>query len=194
MLLEATLLALALASRIRRVQQKQVLAEKAANTDTLTRLNNRRALYHWAEHLWKDAFKRRQSLCVLVLDIDHFKTCNDNHGHGFGDRVLQLISRLLKESVRKEDMAARWGGEEFIVIFPHTSLENGCQFAESFLQLLQEQQLRSGEEEVKVTASIGLAVGTPEQTQLDDLIQRADEALYQAKQTGRNRVCCASGV
>ncbi|WP_051678548.1 diguanylate cyclase [Thiomicrospira pelophila] len=190
MLLEATLLALALASRIRRVQHKQVLAEKDANTDALTLLNNRRALYYWAEGLWKDPYKRRQPLCALIMDIDHFKECNDAHGHMFGDQVLQMISKLLNEKIRKEDMVARWGGEEFIVLLPNTQIEEARQFAERFLQQLREQKLINGEEAVSVTASIGLATGLPEQTELDDLILRADEALYQAKQSGRDQVIC----
>lgn len=192
MLLEATLLALALASRIRRVQHKQVLAEKAAHTDALTLLSNRRALYQWAEYLWKDIYTRRQPLSVLVLDIDHFKACNDTYGHAFGDRVLQRISQLLREAIRKEDMAARWGGEEFIVLFPNTSQESAQHFAEGFLELIREERLNCGDQEVTVTVSIGLAEGLPEQTQLDELIQRADEALYLAKASGRNRLCCAA--
>lgn len=188
MLLEATLLALALASRIRHVQFKQVLAEKAANTDTLTLLNNRRALYFWAERLWSDPYKRRQPLCALIIDVDHFKAFNDTHGHMFGDQVLKMISKLLNETIRKDDLAARWGGEEFIVLLPNTQLEEARRFAERFLRQLREQKLTRGEAEVSVTASIGLVTGLPEQTELDELILRADEALYQAKQNGRDQV------
>lgn len=189
MLVEATLLALALASRIRRAQQKQHQAELAANTDSLTQLNNRRALYQRAEMFWGISQRRQLPLSVLVLDIDHFKNCNDTYGHAFGDEVLKRLAQCIRENIREQDLAARWGGEEFIILMPSTALNQAVSFSERLLQVLRETLMEYEGVEVRITASFGVAQIERQDLNLDDLIQRADQALYQAKHEGRNRVC-----
>lgn len=189
MLVEATLLALALASRIRRAQQKQYQAELDANTDSLTGLNNRRALYQRAEVFWRLSQRHQLPLSVVVLDIDHFKNFNDTYGHAFGDEVLKKLAQCMRANVREQDLAARWGGEEFILLMPNTGMEQAVAFAERLLQVLRNTPMVYQGMAVQVTASFGVAQLHPQDNNLDDLIQRADQALYQAKHEGRNRVC-----
>ncbi|SFW98049.1 diguanylate cyclase [Marinospirillum alkaliphilum] len=189
MLVEATLLALALASRIRRAQQRQQQAELAANTDSLTQLNNRRALYQRAETFWGVAERRKVPLSVVVLDIDHFKDFNDTYGHAFGDAVLQRLGQCIRENIREQDLAARWGGEEFIILMPNTTLDKAVTFAGRLLEVLRNTLMEYEGERVQITASFGVAQIERQDLNLDDLIQRADQALYQAKHEGRNRVC-----
>ncbi|MBE0508956.1 MAG: GGDEF domain-containing protein [Marinospirillum sp.] len=189
MLVEATLLALALASRIRRAQQKQYQAELEANTDSLTQLNNRRALYQRAEVFWGLSHRRQLPLSVVVLDIDHFKNFNDTYGHAFGDEVLKKLAQCIRENIREQDLAARWGGEEFILLMPNTTVDQAVNFAERLLQVLRKTLMEYEGAQVRITASFGVAQVNQQDNNLDDLIQRADQALYRAKNEGRNRVC-----
>jgi diguanylate cyclase (GGDEF)-like protein len=188
MLAEATLLALALAARIRHVQREQIQAEHAANTDPLTLLNNRRALYRLAESHWQTGNRRRRPLSAVVLDIDHFKLCNDTHGHAAGDRVLCQLGQCILNTVREGDLAARWGGEEFLILLPDTNLEDAGRFAARLLEQIRLTQLILNGRVVEVTASIGIAEQSEQDRSLDDLIGHADQALYEAKHRGRNRI------
>lgn len=182
-------LALALASRIRRAQQKQYQAELDANMDSLTGLNNRRALYQRAEVFWRLSQRHQLPLSVVVLDIDHFKNFNDTYGHAFGDEVLKKLAQCMRANVREQDLAARWGGEEFILLMPNIGMEQAVAFAERLLQVLRNTPMVYQGVGVQVTASFGVAQLCPQDNNLDDLIQRADQALYRAKHEGRNRVC-----
>lgn len=192
MLIEATLLALALAARIRRVEQRQKQAEAAANTDTLTQLNNRRALAEQAARLWEVSQRRHMPLSALVLDIDHFKQCNDTWGHAFGDQVLQHLGRCIQDNIREQDVAARWGGEEFVILLPATDLHQAELFAQRLLHLVRRTPLQCDDSTVQITASLGVAQREEDDMCWEDLIQRADKALYRAKASGRNRVCSST--
>lgn len=188
MLAEATLLALALASRIRHVQREQIRAEHAANTDPLTLLNNRRSLYRLAESYWQTGNRRRRPLSAVALDIDHFKQCNDTHGHAAGDRVLCQLGQCILNTIREGDLAARWGGEEFLILLPDTPLEDASRFAARLLEQIRASGIAVGHQTIGITASIGLAEQSDRDLSLDDLIARADQALYEAKHQGRNRI------
>lgn len=188
MLAEATLLALALAARIRHVHREQIRAEHAADTDPLTLLNNRRALYRLAESHWQTGNRRRRPLSAVVLDIDHFKQCNDTYGHAAGDRVLCQLGQCILNTVREGDLAARWGGEEFLILLPDTDLEDAGRFAARLLEQIRLTQLTLNGRLIEVTASIGIAEQSEQDRSLDDLIGRADQALYEAKHQGRNRI------
>ena len=126
----------------------------------------------------------------MLADIDHFKAFNDNYGHRIGDSVLKVVARNLKDAVKGADLPARYGGEEFAIIFPETELENAVIVANQIREKLAKKELKNSKNGASygcVTLSIGVAryrSGEP----LSDLIQRADEGLYQGKETGRNRV------
>lgn len=168
-------------------RQNRVLAELSA-TDPLTGVFNRRtAEHHLVIHL--DEFRRYGARCTVILvDVDHFKQVNDGHGHGIGDEVLIDLARILGSSLRTSDQLARIGGEEFLLILPHTDEAGALRLAERLRLSLESTALSS--RHLFVTASFGVAETGPEDEDPRSLLDRADKALYQAKSRGRNRVCC----
>jgi diguanylate cyclase (GGDEF)-like protein len=130
-------------------------------------------------------------LSFLILDIDFFKRVNDTYGHQVGDNALVAVAHVLQQSVRDSDLVARYGGEEFAVLLPHTGLDNALAVAEKIRLAVSEISVE-GMGEQHLTISIG-ASGIPDATvhSIDELVRRADEALYRAKETGRNRVVSA---
>ena len=183
-LLEATLLALALAYQMRQHQLARREAETLARIEPLTGLLNRRAFLEQGSSLWSQAIRHRQPLALIMLDLDHFKAINDQHGHDMGDHYLITTARLISEQCREGDLLARWGGEEFLLLLPHTRLEEALLLAERLRQAIA--ALTPGP--VALSASLGVAA-REQQRQLEQLINAADERLYQAKQNGRNRIC-----
>jgi diguanylate cyclase len=165
-------------------------SEERAKTDTLTDLPNRRALDEFFRAAQIAAMEKGEPLGVLLIDIDHFKTFNDNFGHGVGDQVLRLMANVLRERLRETDLPARYGGEELIAVLPGTDLATCVAVAERIRRLISECSITrrsTGEILPSITVSIGVG-----QFQLGesmaDLIDRCDRALYLAKRTGRNRV------
>ncbi len=192
MLLEATLLALALALRIRRTEKEKTGAEKLAKIDHLTELNNRRSFYDSAIGLWSTAERYDRVLSIIIIDLDDFKTINDKYGHTHGDQVLIESGRLLMNSIRKGDITARWGGEEFILLLPESNIEDAAIFAERLREKFQTLNIVCGDKTIKITASFGVAQKNVEDISIDALIARADKALYQAKDNGKNQVIVSS--
>ena len=137
-----------------------------------------------------NAVERRKPLALLMLDIDHFKIVNDTHGHLVGDKVLQAVAEALINSLRSVDMIARIGGEEFVVVMPDTSEEFAEAVAERLRRRVADTHVSCDgvDEPVTVNISIGLTMRTGEDKSVEDLMKRADKALYGAKNTGRNRV------
>jgi diguanylate cyclase (GGDEF)-like protein len=160
-----------------------------AVTDPLTRLVNRRYL---AEFLPRELIRTQRtgnSLAVLMIDLDHFKRINDTFGHDAGDLVLTHVARLLMAHIRGSDIACRYGGEEFVLVLPDTTLEGAHRRAEEIRAAVQGLNLRhQGKALDPVTVSIGLALYPEHAAGPDALIRIADEALYEAKAAGRNRV------
>jgi two-component system, cell cycle response regulator len=164
-----------------------------AVTDALTGLSNRRYLDTHLKILFERATARKRPLSVCLVDIDRFKLVNDTYGHEAGDDVLREFSARVRAMVRGADLACRYGGEEFIVVMPNTSMDIASKVAERLREMVEQKpfKLTSGQE-ITVTASIGIAEtsaegGTPEQ-----LLREADRALYKAKKEGRNRVVSAA--
>ncbi len=166
-------------------QQKEL--QVRAVTDDLTGLYNKAYLNATGQQMLSYSQRHRYPLSLMVIDLDFFKRINDEHGHDVGDQVLKAVGRLLKESCRNEDLAARFGGEEFIILLPHCSLSNARSKAETLRELLESLNPAG----LPVSASIGVT-GTrkDEITDYETLFRQADKALYQAKDQGRNRVIC----
>ena len=157
-----------------------------AMSDPLTGLLNRRGFHDHAQALLSDARRRSEPLTLLALDIDHFKRINDTHGHEAGDRGLKLFSRVLRTNQRGVDLVARLGGEEFCVLFARSSREAGLAFDARLRERLRE--VSRAELGFEIDFSAGLAVHTDAEQSLDQLLARADAALYEAKRNGRGRL------
>ena len=164
--------------------------EELATTDALTRLTNRRALLERLSVEVDRARRFKSQLSLLMLDLDHFKSVNDQHGHLGGDEVLREMGNLLAGAVRTIDIVARYGGEEFIVILPETATEGAEVFAERLRRSVEEHEFVVAQErKFHLTCSIGVATfPSPRVASTEDLFARADEALYRAKSGGRNLV------
>ncbi len=184
-----TLLANELAGPLRIVSLMS-LTRKAAATDTLTGLMNRRAFLEAMERESSRASRHMFPMSVLLLDVDHFKKVNDTRGHDAGDAVLQGVARVLRGIARKSDLVARWGGEEFVVALPQTA-ETGARIAaERIRRALADASYKlPGGDTIPVTASVGLAsIGAADRFDFEEILARADKAMYAAKARGRNRV------
>ncbi len=165
-----------------------------ANTDSLTSMLNRRAFMERMEQEINRSGRDNSSLSFILSDIDHFKKVNDSYGHQVGDIVLQKFSNRLKTSIRPYDFIGRYGGEEFVVCLPGAD-ENQAKFAaERIRKQVEEMEilLPDSSKSIRITTSFGVAsFQVDSNNHLDDLIKRADDALYRAKNEGRNRVCQA---
>lgn len=168
---------------MRQLESQNETMKDMAMRDPLTGLHNRYYLAEIAPGLISETQEAAETLALMVLDIDHFKNVNDTLGHRMGDRVLEQVALQVKGMCRTDDLVARVGGEEFIVMLPGVDLDTACVRAETLRQSVE--ALRPGG--VAVTVSIGVAALAPRDT-YDDLFRRADEAVYDAKKMGRNRV------
>ncbi len=169
--------------------------QEAALLDELTGLANRRAGHSRLSQAWSAARRYGTSLAVVFLDIDHFKGINDQFGHAAGDAVLQSVAMVLRRQLRNEDTVCRWGGEEFLFVMPSVD-ERGVLVAAERIRAALENLPMDGEGMVnlQVTASLGCAVIDAELEDMDELLRRADQALYVAKRDGRNRVHCWADI
>ena len=158
-----------------------------ASTDVLTGLTSRQAMKTWLDAEVRRARLERRPLAILSLDIDHFKHVNDTYGHEAGDAVLATVAGAIAHDRRRGDGAGRWGGEEFVVLLPDCTREAALPIAEKLRTRIADQWVIIGERAIAVTVSIGVAAFTPDDT-VDDLLRRADQAMYAAKHGGRNRV------
>jgi two-component system cell cycle response regulator len=161
-----------------------------AVTDPLTGLYNRRYMESQTAALVEHAINRGKSLSVLALDVDHFKSVNDEHGHAVGDRVLQEFASRLKQSIRNIDMICRIGGEEFLIVLPNTNAEVATKIADRMRKSISGKPFNVGARTgpLTVTVSIGVAAVEGASDSMAAILKRADEALYSAKRGGRNRV------
>ena len=168
--------------------------ENMSMLDQLTELYNRRYFYNQVELTMAGFTRYGQSMCLLILDIDHFKLVNDSYGHAFGDQVLKDVANALKQQVRNTDVLVRFGGEEFIIIFTNTSCPNGMIFADRIRKEIDQMEWRKDNFKVGVTMSIGMycldkdCCRPDTKPDIDQIIHFADTALYEAKKKGRNRV------
>ncbi|MGH7679161.1 MAG: diguanylate cyclase [Gemmatimonadaceae bacterium] len=164
--------------------------EELATTDALTRLLNRRAMHERLSAEVDRARRFKSQFSLLMVDLDHFKSINDQHGHLVGDAILRQLGSLLASSIRTVDIVARYGGEEFVMILPETATEGATVFAERLRERIREHRFEvDANRTFHLTCSVGVATfPSPRVTSTDDLFARADEALYRAKSGGRNMV------
>jgi len=172
------------------LREKNIQLENLSVTDPLTGLANRRRLMTRLEEEVVRGRRHKTPLAVIMIDIDHFKQVNDTHGHAMGDEVLRNIGAMLKAGVRSTDLAARFGGEELTIVLPHTDLASAIQVAENLRQKFADLEHQLDGVTLRKTASLGVAArdGQADQPDAESLLKRADEALYRAKQGGRDRV------
>lgn len=173
---------------------QQEIAEKnrelkyLATRDPLTSCLNRRAFFEGLRVLIDEEQQQGNTLSCIMMDIDHFKSVNDNYGHAIGDKVIQMVAQALKETSRANDLVGRYGGEEFCVVLPHTRVEEASQVAQRMRLLIEGTAISLPDGEFHITASFGIARWTNAAENAEAFVSQADEALYMAKENGRNRV------
>lgn len=178
-----------LTHRSRELEQMVTLSQQLATTDSLTGLNNRRFLDENLESIFAQAKRHADPLCLVLVDVDHFKNINDEYGHSSGDAVLKLLGNLIRWSARDSDIGARMGGDEFAFVLPRTSVMQGRVFAESLLEKTRNHVFSiPGEKIIKVSLSIGVAELSDDVLSVEMLYGAADKALYESKHRGRNQV------
>ncbi|MBT5660051.1 MAG: GGDEF domain-containing protein, partial [Rhodospirillaceae bacterium] len=188
-MIEAVLLALALADQFRISQHEKIQAVTLAMIDPLTGVNNRRAFFELVEPLWNTGVRHKHDMSVILLDVDKFKSINDTYGHALGDDALINVSRALKEDARAGDVLARWGGDEFILFLPETTYIDALYVAERIRSNISAHHFDLKEKTISFSASLGVSHTDQSISSLDGLITAADRYLYMAKEQGRNRVC-----
>jgi diguanylate cyclase (GGDEF)-like protein len=167
--------------------QKHLLEQ--VHKDSMTGLFNRRYFNEMADILLFNSKKEKAELSIIILDIDNFKTINDTYGHSIGDDVIYNIAQLLKQSTRSSDVCVRFGGEEFVIVLPHTSLENGIKIAEKIRNIIETNVLiLKTNEKIQYTISMGISKIEQEDTSLEIALKKADLLLYKAKDAGKNQI------
>ena len=167
--------------------------EYLARTDQLTGLSNRRDILTKIEQEIFRYQRNKRTFILIMCDIDHFKTINDTYGHDAGDCILINVAQALKEAVRNYDTVGRWGGEEFLIVLPETELADGIQVAEKLRLNVESKEFYYNEKKLKITISFGVSIYEDGMT-IDTCIKRADERLYIAKETGRNKIIPATNI
>lgn len=170
------------------VWQKNQL-DNQIRTDPLTGILNRRGLLERLQSELSLYYRHNSRLSALMIDADHFKKINDQYGHNVGDQVLIKLAKTIQERLRNGDFVGRWGGEEFIAVLPMTTVEGAAVFAESLRQNIEQIVLENDSQiKISVTVSIGVGALKKDDVSIEKFIQRIDEALYEAKRGGRNRI------
>ena len=166
-----------------------------AETDSLTGVYNRRTLYREGEALFSYCTKNKCNFSFIILDIDHFKKVNDQYGHPVGDELLKQLTNLISENIRHSDIFTRYGGEEFALILKDISEESNLELARNLKSLVEKNDFVISEElSIHITISIGVSTYSNTQKDFDDIVILADNALYEAKERGRNRVVVSKTI
>lgn len=162
--------------------------EQAALTDSLTGVHNRRYFDDALQQYLEEFGRIEKPVGLMLLDLDHFKSVNDSHGHDVGDEVLRAVAACLKDMTRYHDVVARLGGEEFAVLGPNMDAEHLVKLADRIRRAVAGLVISAGNVRLRVTTSVGLAVWDGQEGG-ESFVRRADQQLYEAKRLGRNRVC-----
>ena len=173
---------------VEKLKENNAALKRLANIDFVTQIPNRRSAIQYLEQIFTLYKRSLRAFSVLMLDIDYFKQVNDTYGHDAGDQVLKLVSSTLKNVFRESDMFCRMGGEEFITVLPETAIDGAVALAERARAAMECVYTDIGGVRLRRTVSIGAAQSMPDDTSYNDVMLRADNALYEAKNGGRNRV------
>lgn len=184
--LSETTVSLAVMKKV--VEERTHVLERLSNTDPLTKVANRRALFERAKMEFSRAMRNKSNLTLLLLDCDLFKNVNDEFGHLVGDELLKHVCNICGQEIRDIDFLARYGGEEFIIVLPHCDIAGGVETANRIQHSLSKHCLAIEGKEVCITLSIGVSMLNERHKNLDQLINDADKAMYKAKENGRNRI------
>ncbi|BDM79637.1 diguanylate cyclase [Acaryochloris marina] len=177
------------------LEQSQTDLERLATLDGLTEVYNRREFNRWLSVEFERSRRDEHPVSLIMVDLDHFKQLNDTYGHQAGDEALCCVAQLLRKEVRPGDIVSRYGGEEFAIILPKSSVEDSVAVAHRIRREIAIQPIRiSSEDRIHLTASLGLATFPSDVQSEEALLRKADQALFQAKKLGRNRVCLATEV
>ena len=181
---------------VRNIRQRKQLEQallEACQTDSLTHAANRRRLMAVLRQHFAEFARYHHPMAMIMFDIDHFKRINDSHGHLVGDEILKCLCQVCRESLRENDLLARFGGEEFIIVLPSTTAAQAMVTAERIRQRITEGIDRRMGKKLQVTISLGVSELYESDTEPEQILQRVDEAIYQAKAGGRNRTVLYSG-
>jgi len=167
--------------------------ERLSRIDPLTELSNRRSFNADAPRFFQLAIRHQNKLSCAMLDVDFFKQVNDTYGHDLGDKVLIAVAKACKKQIRKTDLLARFGGEEFCFLFPETDLNGAALIAERIRHTISKLEFDSEKNRFSVTVSIGVSELLDSNDNVENMLKRSDDALYKAKENGRNRVVIWKG-
>jgi diguanylate cyclase (GGDEF)-like protein len=177
------------------IERRSDQLAEAATTDPLTSVLNRRGLEIRLNKAVQEALLDSNPLTVMMIDVDHFKAVNDDYGHLVGDQVLALLGQTLKADRRSDDLIGRWGGEEFLIVLPDCDESDGLDIGESIRRAIEALSIPTDKGELKITASIGVSTArlcsegsASVESDVLEIVSKADELLYIAKESGRNRV------
>ncbi|MCK6596951.1 MAG: diguanylate cyclase [Bdellovibrionaceae bacterium] len=180
--------------RIRDLQEQLLFAneklKELADTDDLTGLYNMRSLYQKLDFEMQRARRFERQVCVIMFDLDHFKSVNDGHDHLFGSFVITEVGKIVRANTRNIDIPARYGGDEFLIVLTEVNFDGAYFFCERLRKSVEGTVFRSGEDSIQLTISVGFGMTDPKESITPkELVRRADHALYEAKESGRNKVC-----
>lgn len=161
--------------------------KRASRRDALTGLENRGAIDATVQHLWAQSSRGVKGFAVLLIDVDRFKRINDAHGHAVGDQVLEHVAAVIAAQARQADSVGRYGGDEFIILAPQSTLAGAAQAAGRLRLAMEAEHIHARGSDLRVTLSIGVTASTSEDIAVADVLTRADRALYKAKAKGRDR-------
>lgn len=174
------------------IQNAKLFAEvqRLATLDPLTGVHNRRYFFDRAQQELNRSLRYGSDMAIILLDVDHFKSVNDRYGHPRGDDTLRVVAQLCREETRECDLVGRYGGEEFIILLPETSREGAQSMAERVCRRIEAERIGTPPDEIRITVSVGVAALEGRTSALESLLNQADQALYRAKEAGRNCVAC----
>jgi len=189
MLIDAVLLSIALADRVKISLEKTRIVEKESKTDVITGLLNRRAYSEMSYIEYQRLLRHQRALSVIIFDVDHFKHVNDTYGHDAGDYILKSVGSIVRDVIREYDYAFRMGGDEFLLLLPETNEKQASLLAERIrLRIENKKLVDEHNNKFSVTASFGISQNRKIDTSIENIVKRADKALYKAKERGRNKV------
>lgn len=166
--------------------------KELVDTDDLTGLFNMRSIYQRIDTELQRGKRFGRQVCVVMMDMDHFKSVNDGHDHLFGSFVISEVGAIIRRSIRNIDLGARYGGDEFLMVLTETNFEGASKFCERLRANIEKYDFRNGKDHIRLTASIGFAITSPgdDYTDPQGIVRAADHALYESKRKGRNQVSC----